>query len=264
MHRSPGYSSPLLFLSESEWRRICQHLRVGEISIEDGAMMLAWHLAWQDSKRTHGDFLSFTNSVLFALVHAIQRHEKGQRYVYMAGGWTDKLQARNGFKSRIFSALALYEAFEIRQRFAAKHPKLAEKTDERFATHEFLLFLLGWDLEGAIQHVLLEDLVSEGLYDWLPELKVKGLDTMTGLYECLTALRRELFDKVVSPPHITKADIRICAQLAFLYKARKDKDAKPPLAAFLGFLCLRKLDVEKSPAFDIFIRRVYRGNLANQ
>lgn len=260
LYRSVGFSSRVLYLPYAHTRLTNQYQHIRDIPVQKGAMMLAFHLKWQDCMRIDGEFLSWTDSLLFALEHAFGRHEKGQHPVIVAGGEAYKLQAPDGSPIPIFSAIALHQAFDIRRRLRESGPKQKNqeyKIHERRSTHERVALGEAHDREGAVEHVELEDLVSNGLLCLAPDLKVDGLFTRTGLSERLDAQRTRNFRNIAQPEPITNQEILISFRLAKLYERPFDNGI-PPLAAVLCFLSLKKRPVA-SDNLDAFMRMHYKG-----
>ena len=71
----------------------------------DIARMHTAHICWLN--RRENEFLSWTSSLLFVLTHAILRHEKGRKDIYLAFGDTRKLQTPAGDQAPFYQTLDL-------------------------------------------------------------------------------------------------------------------------------------------------------------
>lgn len=208
-----------------------QFSRIEDIPKVEGGRMFGNHLRWADPLRTSDGTDSWTNTPLFALQHAIGRHEKGERGVYIAGGETSKLLSLNGTPAKIYPAPEVLNAFDIMSlSWKEGYDDTADwafKLHERKFTHESLSFGETRDREGAVIHVPFEDLVSNGLFLILPELRIEGPYKRCGLYESLLALRAMLFTNVTAPGSISRIEILVSAGLAKLYMRDFDNGKIP-------------------------------------
>jgi hypothetical protein len=199
--------------------------------------LLGQHLKWDDPPRS--EFLSFSISLLFLFVHALGRHEKGQRPVYVAWG-----------PSSCYPATVLHKVYRLLKR---KWNGQEFKLDPRKFTHEYLFHGILEDLNDDVQHVLLWKLVENGLLYRYPQLQVRDLCERTGLYEFLTAYRVGMFYNATGS-EITEKDLKICEGLANLF--RKPNETKTPLYLFLGLLGLKRRK-EKNETFRAWIKSNY-------
>ena len=109
--------------------------------------------------------------MLFALEHAVGRHEKGQRNVTVAGGKTEHLKSPNGSQTPMFPANELFSAFELRnKRWKSGNFDFTSRLHPRIFSHEWLSFGEARDPERAIAHPKLEALAANGLLWLIPEL----------------------------------------------------------------------------------------------
>jgi hypothetical protein len=219
--------------------------------------MLGRHLMWENPRVDA--FTSFTNSILFALVHAIRRYEIGQREVFVAGGKTSKLRTQpsdNGEDEPAFlySANRLHESLDLKDHHFGLFA--GGRLDTRLFTHEFLSYGVLLDPERAILHSPFEDLVRNGLLHLFPELEIKDLHyRRVGLFGCLVTLRTKLFIKATAKG-ITAQELRLCERLARLFT--NPTDSKASFHAFVSFLSLRKRRLP-DPNFSVYLKATYTG-----
>ncbi|KAF2435093.1 hypothetical protein EJ08DRAFT_389371 [Tothia fuscella] len=233
IHRSSGYSGPVLYLPKS--------LRTGEdnyISILDlrpvrGQIMLGMHLKWSNPKLD--EFLSWTNSLLFSIVHALGRHEKGQEPVLIAFGDISALITPDGQQVPFYPANTLHKVFNVLGRDWGTRDE--QKLQPRMSTHEILSFGEMRDPNSAICHVTIEMLVGHGLFQLVPVLKVDGLFKRTGLYESLVALRSKLHYEAEAVKPSTE-ELGVCQALASFSKHPTANEI--PFHAFAFFLAPKK------------------------
>jgi hypothetical protein len=257
-----GFSSPECYLPYACLHGVDQFRHLHLIPKFEGGLMIGYHLKWADNRRCSGEFLSWTISLLFALVHAIGRHEKAERDIYVAGGTSAKLKYPDGSPAKFYPAELIHSIFDVlAHSWREGNRDVAYKLHMRLFSHELLSLGELRDPEHAFKHVRLEDLISKGLFHLLPELCIDGIDKRSGLYECLTWLRDVLFRNVESPQPITETEILIAADLAALYIRDMD-NGKIPLYHFLWFLALRKHDISASDCFKEYVLAHYQGKIS--
>lgn len=227
--------------------------------------MCAHHLLWDD--RVQDENLSWTNSSLFVIVHAINRRDKGQRPPIIAGGKTSSLKTPEGGPVPMYPANDWHRVLDI----LSKEWKAIcrNKLHTKKFNHEALSWGQLRDPKLAVQHVELDTLIQNGLLQLLPEvmgtLDRPHVRERAGLWEAFVALRRQLFTQAAERP-ILDEEIKIADELAALFKRnvtkedfelanrlgpgyeidltedeiRGDQKAKPPFFMFIQFLSLRK------------------------
>lgn len=72
--------------------------------------MLGLHLMWEDPPLD--ELLSWTDSWLFVIVHALGRYEKGQRVPIISCGRASGLKTPDGQPAPSYSAVELHKAYE--------------------------------------------------------------------------------------------------------------------------------------------------------
>jgi hypothetical protein len=250
--RTIGFSSPDLFLPSAHTHGVNQYSMVGDIPVKIAQQMIGSRLKWDN--RVANEFLSWSKSLVFAIVHALGRHEQGQRPVYVTFGRARALTTPDAWPAPFYSAVLLHETFKI---FSWRWDALASSCLLlKFFTHEILSHGELEDSTHAIAHVNLETLVENGLFDLVSSLRLNGYFKRSNLYESCTAFRAESFS-CTRPRMLTREDLALCVRLAGLFKL--PADTKPPLHCLLYFLSLHKRD----PADEV-LRQHIRANYTGE
>lgn len=242
--------------------------------------MCAHHLLWDD--RVQDENLSWTNSLLFVIVHSLNRRDKGQRPPIIAGGKTSGLQTPEGEPAPMYPANEWHRVLGILSK--DWKPRCKNKLHTKKFNHEALSWGQLRDPKRAVQHVEFDTLIQNGLLELLPEV-MGNMDRThirerSGLWEALVALRRLLFAQAVERPildeeieianglaaffkrNVTKEDFELAERLGPGYKIdlteeeiKEDERAKPPFFMFIHFLSLRK-----RPAINVNFREWVHNN----
>lgn len=217
------------------------------------AAMLGTHLPWDD--RIQDEFLSWTDSWLFAVVHLYLRHLKGQREGYLccvkrkevyqvAESEEDATQL-----AEFFSALALGNAVDLHSHQCFQSPLKKGALVYRKFTHEYITHgpVETWET-SELQHVAWASLVEHGLFQLLPELKIPEGMKARGLYEVLLYMRKVNYSSESQPT--TTKELDKAEELAFLHSRITSPTRqnaviiepvqRPNLAIFMHYLSLRK------------------------
>jgi hypothetical protein len=149
--RSSGYSSPIVYPPNSYRHGIEKFHRLLDIPKRVGQIMLGEHLKWNNP--IMDEFLSWSSSVLFVIVHAIGRHEKKQEPVFIAFGNSSELRTPNGERAAFYHVNDLHQAFKVSSQERSKRDE--GKLHLRKFTHEYLSIGELRDPNRAIQHVTL-------------------------------------------------------------------------------------------------------------
>lgn len=171
-----GYSSETLFSPSAFWRNNRTSLSILDMPFDESRQMLGTHLYWAD--RVLDELLSWTNSLLFAIVHAVLRASHGQLGAHICFIDTSKATTAQGESTAFYFAPKLTNAVGMLdwkgQRLNADgtpkdykgwHPKTElEKLHERKATHEYLTHGVVQYPEGHLRHVPLDELIEHGLF----------------------------------------------------------------------------------------------------
>ncbi|QDS72791.1 hypothetical protein FKW77_006104 [Venturia effusa] len=203
--------------------------------------MLGLHLMWEDPPLD--ELLSWTDSWLFVIVHALGRYENGQRVPIISCGRASGLTTTDGQSASFYSANDLHEAYQVLNRawkvgpVDSSHGDVSFKLDPRKFAHEWLSHGEVRDSEHEMKHVELGEMILQGLFHLYPELDMPGLCERTGLYEHLTAFRLGMF-YCTKDSEITTKDMAVCENIAKLF--RKPGQEKAPLSVLLDTLSLRK------------------------
>jgi hypothetical protein len=263
--RTSGLTTPVIIIPNNQYHCFKNyHDSVTALPAEKAQLMLGCHLKWDD--RVEDEFISYSKSILFLLVHALRRHELGQRQVFVALGKTTSLTDLKGEKASFYPAVPLsnrlrvqdYDAPRIGAGQSRQHGWDAyerEKLHDRKFTQEYLTFGMVLDPERALMHIALETLCYYGLGDLLPEIFIDGVHERTGNYNCLVAIREVNFWSRPEGPPITKEEIDIATRLARLFQTSRDK--KPPFHIISMFLGMRLRAFEDDDIFERWVLANY-------
>ncbi|KEQ85518.1 hypothetical protein M438DRAFT_364598 [Aureobasidium pullulans EXF-150] len=224
-----------------------------DIPQEELRPMLGDHLLWKD--RIQDELLSHTSSCLFGIVHLLLRHLKGQGEGYLAIiNRTRAFRLERWYKQQPENAK---EPGLVRFHYG---PRLCDKIDifnhnwvcqmsvpglhYRKFTHEYITQgLFGYPEDDVLQHASWADLVSAGIFELLPDLKVQCRERPSGLYTTLRGLRSSNFERTRASK-ITENEMEAAEKLAWLHTLssaeEKEEGDRPQLWALLNYLTFRK------------------------
>ena len=235
--------------------------------------ILGHHLIWTDAPSD--EFLSYSKDPLFLVVHALNRYHQGQGGVTIQ--FLDRRRAKDvkGEQAAFFSALDLYQTFEVVKWRGWSIPQRISLSPRKF-TQEFLTHGCITVEDSRFVQAPIEALIRDGLFEIFPSFHVPREHRRCGLYTGQVVLR-----KVGYPPNAAAAsDGEIysydrCAQsvpftIDFLQRVRKltknfmsPGDAgEPHLHIFLSFLTFQKRPREDAVFVD-WIKEHYKGKLAD-
>lgn len=250
--RSAGISTPAGFFPNAYSHvQVEYHDSIYDVPRNIGEQMCRAHLMWHD--RVVDELLSWSASLMFAVVHAVRRHEIGQRPVYICCGSPASLKTVENHTASFFPANLVHEAFS----------RVPHGLNYNMFTHEYLSWGPVLDPDSSFRHVVLEKLIEEGLFELFPNLKLGGLAKRTGLYEHLMYLRKWNFiRKEVVPTPITFKDCETASRLANLFKAPLNAShGKPRIYCFIAFLALRKRRILRGDCFEKWVKEHYTGTI---
>ena len=255
-----------------------QHAALADLSQGEIIYMTGHHLAWADLR---GDeLLSYSTDMLFLVVHALGRANRGQGGVTIQVFDRRKARTTDGERAAFYHALDLYTVFEIPQwsGWQGRHPT---KLHPRKFTHEFLSHGTILCDDSSLKQATLGDLIRDGLYEIFPPLKTPQDHMQEGLYTAQVVFRRVGYpprDPWIGEEHPPIYSYEDCPQVKattidLLQTVRKValnfRDAadglqtvavEPPLHAFIGFLTLEKRQ-RSDPMFTQWIKQHYTGKL---
>lgn len=131
----------------------------------------------------------------------------------------------------------------------------AKKLSSRHFTHETVSFGEMRDPQRAIIHVSLEELISNGLLELIPEMIMDDpFLELTGLYQLFLWLKTNQFR--AKPRTITLKELKIYDRLAALFKTEREDRA--PFWMFLNLLSVRRR-TQSNPAFREWVLAKYQG-----
>ncbi|RDI87376.1 hypothetical protein Vi05172_g2895 [Venturia inaequalis] len=256
VHSTAGFSCPDYYWPNAKRNGKPMHKTLFDIPFATFRHMLGDHLMWEDPPLD--ELLSWTDSWLFVIVHALGRYESGQRIAVITCGRASGLTTPNGQSALFYHANELHNAYRLLDRVwkigqkDSLHGDRSFKLAARKFTHEWLSHGIVLDQNHEMQHVELGELVRQGLFYLYPELDIRGLCERTGLYEHLTALRLGLF-YYARQSEITTDEMAIAASIARLFC--KPGQEKAPLSVLLDTLSLRK----RMPRNDKFRSWIFKN-----
>lgn len=141
--------------------------------------MLGRRFLWHDRRRD--EMLSWTSSLLFALVHATGRLAKGQGEVVIHVIDTTKVTTLDGQPVDFHFAPDLIRLLDLKGWYGWK-PLERNNLQRPWFSHE-------WVTHGVVKspredswQANIEDIIKQGLYTFLPHLQTPEDDDMRGLY----------------------------------------------------------------------------------
>ncbi|KAH0009212.1 hypothetical protein KCU78_g10848, partial [Aureobasidium melanogenum] len=245
---------------ETSWIRTT----MAEIPLQELRVMLGHHLLWRD--RIQDELLSWTISYLFATVHLYLRHLKGQEIGSIAminrtralqpTEWHMEQIKPQAYKPTKFYAATdlcdytgVYDSHEwqCQRDLPGLHPR---KTNHEFITHGAVKY----PQSDRLKQAAWADLVSAGLFELVPELKVDENSRAAGLYTVLRYIRTSNYNHVCTT---TEPELEIAQRIAWLHTrlqpGEKQEKSRPNL-----WILLHALTFRKRAAGDQLIRELIR------
>lgn len=236
--------------------------------------MVGHHLIWTDAPSD--EFLSYSKDFLFLVIHALGRHDEGQRGVSILLVDRKKAYDPSGQPASFYPALKVGTAVQVWGWNGWSDPQQGALKPRKF-THEFLSHGTILLRDHQFVQAPLESLIERGLFELFPHFDVADGFRRFGLYTSEVACRRAGFP----PNDAAKAQGNIysygrCAKewpfdtnllelvqdLARLFTATAaDEDGnvrEPHLHPFLGFLTFQKRP-RRDSTFIAWMRNHYTG-----
>ncbi|KAI6907599.1 hypothetical protein KC318_g4792 [Hortaea werneckii] len=219
------------------------------------AEMLGHRFLWSDRRRD--ETLSWTSSLLFALVHASGRLAKGQRGVVIHVIDTTKVKTIDGRPVEFYFAPDLLRILDIQSYKCWDYFQLTNLRQPWY-THEWISHHV---VKSPLRHSYeaeISDLIETGLYSFVSSLKTPEDNDMRSLYHRCGFSRSVEHAKDGRVKSITIEDLNKARNLAmcFLSSQTRSLDVEPPvhlLIDFLGLTARPKTD----PVFVDWIRKRY-------
>lgn len=201
--------------------------------------MLGRRFLWNDRRRD--EMLSWSSSLLFALVHATGRLAKKQGDIVIHVIDTTKVTTPDGQPVDFHFAPDLLRLLDIKGWYGWK-PFDRHRLQQPWFTHE-------WVTHGVIKspkkdglEADIEELVRNGLYDLLPGLQTPDKDDMRGLYHRCGYTRSVYHRKGREPQPVTWDQFTLAKRLSRCFVAKKirtdDPYCMPPLHLVVDFLAI--------------------------
>lgn len=238
--------------------------------------MTGHHLAWAD---LDGDeLLSYSTDMLFLIVHALGRFNRGQGGVTVQLLNRHKAKALDGAQAEFYPALDIFTIFEV-PRWPGWTGQRRIKLHPRKFTHEFLSHGVILCEDSTLKQSTLEDLIQDGLFEIFPPFDVPKDHKQVDLYTAQVIYRRigypPRFPRIgeSEPPIYSYDDCPLVKSMTIelLQTVRKvslnfrhgedgsnNVEAEPPLQAFIGFLTFEKRQ-PADPVFKNWIKQHYTG-----
>ncbi|RMY32133.1 hypothetical protein D0866_06818 [Hortaea werneckii] len=219
------------------------------------AEMLGHRFLWSDRRRD--ETLSWTSSLLFALVHASGRLAKGQRGVVIHVIDTTKVKTLDGRPIEFHFAPDLLRILDIQSYKCWDSFQLTNLRQPWF-THEWISHHV---VKSPLIHSYeadISELIETGLYSFVSSLKTQEDDDMRSLYHrcCYSRSAEHSKDGGVRPFTITELikarDLATC----FTSSQTQMPGTEPPIFLLIDFLGLTARP-KTDPVFIDWIRKRY-------
>lgn len=177
--------------------------------------MLGRRFLWQDRK--NDETLSWTSSLLFALVHATSRLAKGQRHVRIHVIDTTKVTTLRGDPVEFFFAPDLLRLLNI-QAWHGWRASDQSRLKKSWFTHEWITQNV---VKSPAKHSFeadIEELIRTGLYDFASELQTRHKKDMNSLYDRCVFTRGAYHGTSVDTTPVTDAIFDQAKELARCFR----------------------------------------------
>jgi hypothetical protein len=252
------------------------HARLTDLSQGEIVYMSGQHLVWLNPK--HDELLSYSNELLFLIVHALGRLHTGQRGVTIQYINCDEATTPDGQPAAFYEALGMYSTFKIDEAVIWNNYNKSGLNPRKF-THEYLSHGTIMLNDLTLKQARLEVLIRDGLFDLMPELYVPHNQIRKGLYSSQVVYRRigypprkapngepsspiYSYDECLRSIPLTKKTLTLARKLALNFvnvpAGTDPATVEPPLHIFVQFLTLHKRN-NADPAFLTWIRDHYDG-----
>lgn len=276
-HRSNGWTSSRILMPAADvYEHEEVHDAITDLTQGDLVYMLGQHLIWND---IHSDeFLSYSKDPLFLVVHALNRAHGGEGDVTIQFFDRRRAKAWDGSRAAFYSALELYDIFEVPKWHGWKANNL-DKLHPRKFTQELLSHgTIVLDQESRLKQAPLRDLIRDGLFKIFPELEVPQDQERAGLYTGQVVFRRigyppsgvevKKFPRLYSYAHcarhvamteeLLETVRKVTLNFIQLPEGGDAAQVEPPLHIFLCFLTFHKRE-RRDAAFLAWIKARYTG-----
>ena len=221
--------------------------------------MLGRRFLWQDRRRD--EMLSWTSSLLFALVHATGRLAKGQQYISIHVIDTTKVTTMDGKPVDFHFAPDLLRLLDIKGWHGWTSFEQAN-LEQPWFTHEWVTHSVVKSPAAHSFEADIEDIIATGLYTYLPMFQTKEGEDMRSLYHRCGYTRSVYHCRGAESVPVTWDVFTVAKRLARCFlpaKVRKqDPYSVPPLSILIDFLALEARPA-KDPNFMLWIRSSYTG-----
>ncbi|KAI7552772.1 hypothetical protein KC331_g1661 [Hortaea werneckii] len=222
------------------------------------AEMLGRRFLWSDRRRD--ETLSWTSSLLFALVHASGRLAKGQRGVVIHVIDTTKVKTIDGRPVEFHFAPDLLRILDIQSYKCWDYFQLTNLRQPWY-THEWISHHV---VKSPLRHSYeaeISDLIETGLYSFVSSLKTPDDNDVRSLYHRCCFSRSVEHAKDGRVKSITIEDLNKARDLAmcFLSPQTRGLGAEPPVHLLIDLLGLTA-HPKTNPVFIDWIRKRYNSD----
>ncbi|KAI6863072.1 hypothetical protein KC338_g4339 [Hortaea werneckii] len=215
--------------------------------------MLGHRFLWLDRRRD--ETLSWTSSLLFAIVHATGRLAKKQRGVKIHVIDTTKVTTTKGQPVEFHFAPDLLRILDI-QSFRGWDRFQITNLRQPWYTHEWISHHVVQSPKEHSYEAKIEDLLDAGLYAFLGSLKTPERRDMRSLYHrcCYSRSLEHVISGALKP--ITVEEIEASKRLALCFKSPNNHTPEPSINFLIDFLGLTARPKE-NPALIEWIKKRY-------
>lgn len=222
--------------------------------------MLGHRFLWLDRRRD--ETLSWTSSLLFALVHATGRLAKKQRGVKIHVIDTTKVTTTKGRPVEFHFAPDLLRILDI-QSFKDWDRFQITNLRQPWYTHEWISHHVVQSSKEHSHEAKIEDLLDAGLYDFLGSLKTPERRDMRSLYHrcCYSRSLEHVISGNLKP--ITVEEIEASKRLALCFMPSHNPTIEPSINLLLDFLGLTARPKENPALIEWIKMRYVSEDLSN-
>lgn len=222
--------------------------------------MLGRRFLWHDRRKD--EMLSWTSSLLFALVHATGRLAKGQEDIVIHVIDTTQVTTKDGKPVDFHFAPDLLRLLDIKGWYGWK-PLERNNLTRPWYTHEWVTHNVVKSPRKHSWEADIKDLLDKGLYTLLPHLRTPDEDDMRSLYHRCGYARSKYHRKGEKPTPVTWDQFTLAKRLSrcFLPDDVREEDPYciPPLNLVIDIL-----GIEARPKRDEGFMKWIRSNYSRK
>jgi len=187
--KTNGYTSNdvLLPAADSRNRKHCSHYHLADLAQGEIMYMTGNHLIWKDL--VADEFLSYTKSPFFFVVHGLRRHHEAQGDVTIQFLDRRMAETRDGTPAKFYVALDIYTAFDV-PKWDGWGDSNNIKLHPRKFTQEYLTHGPVLTPNTIFKQASVKKLIEDGLYEIFPEFQAPEDHKRAGLYTLQVVYRK--------------------------------------------------------------------------